>query len=378
MRRRAANALTIAHVAVAFACLSVFVLYVPATSDPVRPDGAQPLARWVAEHPADFVAASSLSDQSLDSDLPRRFELWRAAHRHATHLAPLRENTTAGFVRAGLFHWPELSASDRASVLRAASRLLADQRSFEAMAEPLWRLTHDLRFLERSAPDGIAPMLVLQSIALKHGRFEEYGRLREAVRRERMEELSEVRARAGAGELLALLPPDIDRGDDALARAVLTELARRPATPEELMQRGGPLLEYALDQRLDVRVFEPLTSESRMPATLRRQLAEALADPARPRDPSPEWSGTCGPAEVCAAATRVGTIPPSIRLSVVQSDEVAPYVEILIDDAIVAEGPVADEGRTFALPASEGIHKLEVRLANPWTRGAVQRRLRLS
>ncbi|HEV3486116.1 MAG TPA: hypothetical protein VG106_11960, partial [Vicinamibacterales bacterium] len=63
--------------------------------------------------------------------------------------------------------------------------------------------------------------------------------------------------------------------------------------------------------------------------------------------------------------------------SVVQSDQTPPYLEFYVDDALVAEGAVADQ-RRFVLPAADGEHRVEVRLVNSRMRNGTQRRVRLS
>jgi hypothetical protein len=93
-----------------------------------------------------------------------------------------------------------------------------------------------------------------------------------------------------------------------------------------------------------------------------------------------EWTGLCG-AELCTSAHK-GVASNADRvldltLETVQTDDVAPYVEVFIDRSRVAEGAVAGQ-RRFAVPVSEGVHEVEVRVANPRTRGGIQRRLRLS
>lgn len=108
-------------------------------------------------------------------------------------------------------------------------------------------------------------------------------------------------------------------------------------------------------------------------AQLRRQL-HALSSAPR------VWLGTCGDNELCGAAqavVRTQGEPVTIRAATLQSDQIAPYIEIFADDARVAEGEVTDRRQfTLALPA--GVHRLEVRLVNPRLANGAQRRVRLS
>ena len=148
------------------------------TRDPVRPADLGGLANWMAEHPADYLAASMIADQALDSEVPKRFELWRAAYAHATRLAPMRPNPAAAFTRGGLFHWYELGPSDRAAVLKAAAPLLRDESTFGRMHRPLWELTGDFAYLRRNAPDSERALVALRDIAVTNGRFDDYREVR--------------------------------------------------------------------------------------------------------------------------------------------------------------------------------------------------------
>lgn len=90
------------------------------------------------------------------------------------------------------------------------------------------------------------------------------------------------------------------------------------------------------------------------------------------------WTGKCGD-DIC---DRAGGIVWSegarfaINLLPVQSDEVPPYAEVYVDDALIAEGPVSPEliARTDLL---RGIHRIDVSLANPMTRNMLRRRIRV-
>src|SRR5687768_17362537 len=108
------------------ALLIVFLAKPAIARDADRPREIGALARWLADHPADWLAASLIADRALDATTPRRSELWRAAYAHALRLAPHRPNPGAAFVRGGLFHWYELSAADRKEVLRVAAPMLRD------------------------------------------------------------------------------------------------------------------------------------------------------------------------------------------------------------------------------------------------------------
>jgi len=91
-----------------------------------------------------------------------------------------------------------------------------------------------------------------------------------------------------------------------------------------------------------------------------------------------QWSSRCGN-DVCDHASGVlwsnGT-SYVLKLTTVQSDEVPPYAEIYVDDALRDEGAVSPALLTSA-ELLAGIHRIDVRLANPMTRNAVRRRVRI-
>lgn len=91
-----------------------------------------------------------------------------------------------------------------------------------------------------------------------------------------------------------------------------------------------------------------------------------------------QWLGTCA-GDVCNHAS--GTLwsegaPFALKVAAVQSDNVPPYAEIYADDAIAGEGTVSPSliARAALL---RGVHRIEVRLANPMTRNAIRRRIRI-
>lgn len=417
--------------------LIALVLFWTVDSDRERPRELQPAAEWLASHPADWIAASIISDTSLDSDLPRRFELWRDAHALADRLAPRRPNGAAAFVRAGLFHWFELGEADRRAVLAAAVPLLRDPKVFESMHEPLWELTRDLRLLRRANPGTSHSYFILRELAAKNGLFADYRSLREEYRRARLAELQARRAVGHPGELLGMLPVELQKRDEPLVRALLDELKHRPLETMHDSARIHALIDFAIRHRLPLDGLHALIRKPDLPAATRARMALAQGDhdyasqlelahwapgmhewtayqverafyEARRRDtigaqlhldrakvPSAELevrrilgaplrapAPRIAPVEIGKEASEhelfaatATTIP--ITVDVVQSDRIAPYVEILVDDALVVEGEVA-RTRTFEVPVASGLHHVEVRIANPLTRGHVQRRVRLS
>ncbi|HYH08069.1 MAG TPA: hypothetical protein VEK11_13515 [Thermoanaerobaculia bacterium] len=371
--------------------LLLFLVNPGIARDPDPPEDAQALAAWFAEHPADWKSAAALSDRSLDSALPRRIELWRASFEAGRALAPWRTNPPAGFVRAGLFHWYELNEADRALVLQTATPLMrSDTTLFHQLHQPLYRLTRDLDYLQRSAPQTVDAFSSLRELAARHGRFNEYRGLRALVRRVRRDQFLQRRANGEIAELLAMLPHPLRKEDEPLVRAMLAELDRRVFDPAQLHGGVEELTVYALDHKLQpLGGLTPLiASETLLRETTRLRLARESgnAEAARrlelsttahlaPRPQVGVWEGLCGVDELCAGARGVHRGPLTLTLDVAQSDEIPPYVEIYVDDALVAEGEI-HEARTFAVIGDTDEHRVEMRMINPTTRSGIQRRVK--
>ncbi len=427
MTRAARRTLLASAAAASALLLLLFLLNFDLTREPQRPDELDALSAWLVHHPADWLAASAITDRSLDSPLPlpRRVALWRGSHMLANYLAPLRTNPTAGFVRAGLFHWYELGAAERKAVLDAARPLLRDPAIFAALHRPLWELTHDLGYLRRSAPPTINALSMLRELAISSGNFDGYRQLRAALRDGRMNEFRTRRASATVAELIDILPQPITDSDEPLVRAILEEIDRRPFDLHSMGARVEELALYAI--RHDVKpltALAPLVEQAgKLSNPTRARLAIALGDrnaamrvelttsmvndtgwvpylleraAFEERDGQPAmaaryrlratvaegpavnvWTNVCGVGELCSSAYRVHDGPLHFRASVGQSDGIAPYLEIYLDDKLVMEGEVRDE-KTFAIDAAPGLHRLEVRLINRTMRNGTQRRVRLS
>ncbi len=375
------------------ALLIVFLAKPAIARDADRPREIGALARWLADHPADWLAASLIADRALDATTPRRSELWRVSYAHALRLAPHRVNPTAAFVRGGLFHWYELSAADRTEVLRVAAPMLRNPQFFERMYRPLFDLTRDLTYLRRNAPDTENAVLWLRDLAAMNGLFADYRDLRAAVAARRMRAFEERKETLSAVELIRLLPSPITRDDEPLVRGVLAQLHRRPLdilNAPSVAERAADLADFAIRNHLTpLDGLDVLVETREVPGATRARLASALGrheeavlitarEPRRPE--TARWTGTCGGNDVCSVGS--ATIPASTEITldvaVMQSDEVPPYVEIYVDDERMAEGPI-DDSRRFTIPVrAAGPHRVEVRLINPQTRNRFQRRVRLS
>jgi hypothetical protein len=407
--------------------LALFLTNPRLLQDPKRPEDFEAITAWLAAHPADWLAASAITDQSLDSSLPlpRRIALWQHSYTLARYLAPLRTNPTAGFVRAGLFHWYELGPDDRKAVLAAAAPLLADPVVFASMHRPLWELTRDLAYLRRTAPKSINALWMLRELAIASGDFREYRELRAALAQARMNEFRAKRATATVGELIAILPHAMSSEDEPLVRAILEDIEHRPFDVEHMGNRLEELALFAIRHDLKpLTALAPLVDiNGKLSSPTRARLAIALGDrPAatrveltagivtsaewipynleraafeehrgdsalaalyRNRAMVPDaprtdvWTNTCSGNELCTSAFRTHEGPLTVHVSVAQSDEIPPYLEIYVDDVLMVEGEVRGE-RTFTINASPGSHRTEVRLVNRFTRNGTQRRARLS
>lgn len=436
--------------------LAAILLWPSLLDAPSPPEDVPALAAWVAEHPADWQSARALSERALDSDVPQRIELWKAAYEHAQRLAPLRTQAQTAFVRGGLFHWQELSPADRQAVLAAAAPLLRDPATFTQLHRSLWTLTRDFGYLRNAAPDTPAALGQLRDLALAYGRFDDYRDLRNQVRNRTLEVVQSTASTAAVPTLLALVPRSADRADAPVLGAILDAVGHHPldlrpdghiislltatldlgieppdrfaalldatwidaalrarlalalgneqaATRLELAS-GGPTVpgwnayfsERARheaqqgDREGAARALKLATFKQGEPAssaltaeiygmlgdeTQAASFAKRVADAAGPE----AWAGLCG-TDICGSATSFdvfGNTPRTLQLEAVQTDEIPPYVEIFVDDALVAEGAI-ETRRSFILAAEPGIRELEVRLVNPKTRSGIQRRIRLS
>lgn len=463
MTRFGRRSLLVITAAISAGLLAFFLTHPEIARDPVSPKDLDALARWLAEHPADAIAASQISDLALDSNVERRRDLWRTSYAQASHLSPLRTNAAAGFVRAGLFHWYELDDVDRQRVLDVAAPLMKRPRFFERLYMPIWNLTRNFAYLRRVAPDTPNALSGLHLLAVSRGLFPEYRELRQTIKRRTLAEVESVRRTdAPPSEWLRYVPQTLDSGDVPLAKAILEELHRRPFAPEQVDHRLDAIVTLALDHKfgplqaveslldtrgslrdvtrartalaLDNRALAKrveITSEvpgsaEWLPYHLERALYEARHGDAAAaesqlreaeligRTPATAatkleiarllndrtllaaaqhelatfgsqpilWTTACAAGELCDfARTQRYVADPnatlSIPLTVAQGDEIPPYVEIYVNDVLVAEGEVR-VARTFELKPGAGVKTIDLRLVNRMTRNGIQRRVRLS
>lgn len=373
----------------------LFFLRRPEIASPPLPSNATALASRVARHPADWEAATLLTEVSLDSPSEKRVQLWRAAYDHASRLAPEKPGPASSFARAAFFHWQELSPKDRQDALNAYAPLLADESRFARMAQPLFELTGDLTMLERARPRTEYATGILISLALRNGLFDDYRKLRADLQRERLDDFARRAHSSSPADLIAHFPDPPYRADsEPLIAALLDELHRRPLDEAP----GKPavvdaLVDYALRHNLEpLDGLEMITHKqgAASDATrirLARKLGEnnvaaqielGSADPRRVPVVDSEWQGLCGN-DVCYRAWRNidANHAVSLNIGTVETDNVPAYAEVYVDDVLRGEGEVGAR-RDFIVPVGNpGTHRVEVVLANPTTRNGATRRLHI-
>lgn len=412
---------------------SLFSLLLFAVVRPHLPAGDPPgdfagAMRWLASHPADYLAADAVTNGALDTQSANRFALWRASHELSVQLAPWRTGPRMAYVRSGLEHWYELPARDRAGVLRSAGPLLHDPEIFRRVAQPLFDLTRNFAYIRANAPHDAAARDRLSRIAVTNGLFADYRSLRAEAAIARLRRFSKIRSTASQAELIEILPTYFDGEDEPLLRAILDELSRRPidAAPSNpaLVDR---VVDYALRYHIEplsgLEALVDLPGAASEPA--RARVALHLGNPDRasrieistPRnDPGAwadyfderaafarthgdgalakiyeakaflghqereKWAGLCADKTICTSGSKeiLVTKPHPLTLSIDGGEEAVPaYVEIFVDDRRITEGEVA-KSKTFDLGiAAPGWHLIDARVVNPFTPQARERRLRI-
>jgi hypothetical protein len=354
------------------------------------------LAARIARHPTDWPAVSALAEVALDTRLENRDLLWHAAYAHAALLAPERTDPVKAFVRAGFFHWTELSEVEKQEVMTACAALLRNPVFFHQMARPIFELTGDLSFLQRSGPPTADATAWLISIALPNGRFADYRALRSHLRQQRLSELTAQLHTGVPEELVARFPgPPYHSDAEPLIQSLLDELHQRPLVenpnrPDVL----DAVVDYALRHNLGpldgLEVISRIPGAASVQAQIKlarqlgineraTQLEMASNDPRRVLPNDYEWQGLCQ-SDVCTRAWRMVDAEHGIALMIenTKTDEVPAYVEIYVDDALLAEGEVGSQ-RELTVPAGyPGAHRIEVVLANPRTRNQSERRVHIA
>ncbi len=364
----------------------------PPGSHPPLPSTVSALSAHIASHPTDWLAACALTEKALDVPSTHRIELWHAAHAHALMLAPNRPEPQEAFVRSGFFHWNEIDPADRNAVLAAVEPMLRDPSKWFAMAGPIFDLTGDLAMLRRARPPGDEPTVGLLHLAASRGRFEDYRSLRREQWEKRLIDFKARATTATGNELIQTLPqPPYRKDSEPLIAALLDQLHDHPLVEDPLRpQVLDGIIEYALQHSLgpldglEVIARRPgaasPSARMRLAKTLgisQSDLMEPMPPPSATAPPSTAWKGLCGTL-LCERGWRKITSgrTVSVKVASAEADEVPPYVEIYLDDALVSEGEVS-AARTFVVAATPGVHHLELLLANPRTRNGGRRQVRL-
>lgn len=350
------------------------------------------------------AAAPLLSDPKLFGALYRPlFDLTRDfayLRRHAPRTADALRSLTDLAVTNGLFaEYRSLRAAQHAERWRVfqASRETAhpadllellpehldasDQSLAQAMLEELDEKPFDAQQTSRRAEDlalfairhDLQPLSALSSFIERPGALSEVTRARLALALGNPSLASKVELTSSATLTPAWVPYHLERavyearsGDRNVAEAYLVRTIAQGIDKSE-----------AIDDRILFSAQEVATLKGDLENAARYR-KELLAAARKPR----VWMETCGTNELCSRAVtrqyvaeKSGTI--RVTASVVQTDQTPPYLEMFVDDALVAEGPVAD-ARVFEAPVTSGLHRIEVRLVNRLTRNGIQRRVRLS
>jgi hypothetical protein len=413
---------------------SIGLLLLFAVVRPYSPNGTPPTdlagaTRWLASHPADYIAADSVTGEALNAQTKRRLDVWHASHDLAVQLAPWRAGPRMSFVRSGLDHWYELAPRDRANVLRSAEPLLHDPEIFLRVAQPLFDLTANFGYLRRNAPHDAPSRDRLLRIAATNGLFAEYRSLRAEAVVARLRRFSQIRSSASQADLIEILPDHFDADDEPLLRSILDELSRRPldAAPARptLVDR---VVDYALRHHI-----EPLSGLEALvdlpgaaSESARARVALHLGDPDRASrieiaaphvDPAvwadyfderaaflrshadgamanvyaakalighqerATWAHLCADREICTSGDKEIAIAQAHRVSLgldaEREERVPAYVELFLDGRRVAEGEVAKTNNFDLGAPAAGTYPLEVRIINPFTPEARSRRLRI-
>src|SRR5262249_39515820 len=110
----------------------------------------------------------------LDAPVRDPAALWRASGALAIALAPALPAPRASMARGGFFHWDELSVAEQKQLLDAYAPALRDPVTFDRMAQVIFRLTGDLDYLRRAAPETLAAKRTLVWLAGTYGRYDRY------------------------------------------------------------------------------------------------------------------------------------------------------------------------------------------------------------
>ncbi|HVT45986.1 MAG TPA: glycosyltransferase family 4 protein [Thermoanaerobaculia bacterium] len=250
------------------------------------PTDAVELARSLRTEPANWQVAHEIAGQALDFATDQRQALWRSAHAHTSQLAGQWPAVHLSYIRSGFFHWSELTADDRDSVLKATAALLRSPEYFTRLYPLVWQITHDLDFLRAHRPATPGTTALLRDLAVMHGDFKSYLALRGEVTKEREDELERRRSsRSPEAMLASIVSAREERGNDATIVRHLEHFATEPPAGTEVDPKAlAHFVEYVLRNGL-----QPLSGlleidDEKLPLVMRARLAHAAGHYAKARE----------------------------------------------------------------------------------------------
>lgn len=427
----------------------------------------QSLARSLARSPSDRRVLSSIVDRGLDFDVPGRIALWHGAHQLLERVSPTWRPAQIPYIRAGFFHWTELSSEQKGEVLREAGVLLRDPVFFPKYYPIIWQVTGDLKFLEENRPDTTDAVRALATLAARHGRFSEYRELRGKIYSQQVRDFERLLETKASSEMLleALCSVELREPSNPLIVRYLTELARNPARGERadparlsalfnyvagttlgplqgllaidakrvdqaalarLANRTGDIAvivqaEQASDSRKKewqdffveraLRLVEEgdiLGAYAQLGRVVRKDTMTlpgllARAKLARMEKDGPQidfmeheirerfegervapedWQGLCGSSICDAVASTMVYVTVAREMRVTarspEAEGGVPYLEVYVDDALAAEGPIVRMDEFVLSISTSGIHRIEVRIVNPISSAGVRRKVEIS
>lgn len=248
------------------------------------PASRNQLAIELTRAPANWQLARDITARALDEGVTHRIALWRAAYRMLAARNPQWGPARVDFVKAGLFHWNELSAGDRRDILEAAGHLLADEDSFFSYYRPLWEVTRDMDFLRAHRPRSVRATRALLDIAARNGEFDDYRALRDELTNEhRFEFARRVAGRASAEQfLIEAVAIDKHARNDAVLEMYLERLGEFPPNRLHVMPNAlAETVDYAIRHQLPYEAFFSFVDDESLPLPLRARIALANGEKVR-------------------------------------------------------------------------------------------------
>ncbi len=233
-------------------------------------------------------------------------------------------------------------------------------------------------------------------LALANGFFADYRNLRGEMDRRLSDDFAARRRADTPADLLARFPdPPYHANQQPLIAGLLEELHRRPLddNPNRVAMIDA-IVDYALRHGLgpldglEVITRKPGAASGATRIRLARklglteiaaQLEMSSNDPRHVASLDSDWQGLCDK-DICHRAWRTIEAEHGVALSIetVQTDNVPAYVEIYLDDILLAEGEVGAKRDFIVAVGNRGVHRVEVVLANPMTRNRSNRRIHVA